>query len=588
MHRLQNESFWDFKGKVDFVDEWFLMKSPVPVITITATYLYFVLKVGPEYMKSRKPYNLNNIIILYNIFQVFASVYLFYLCTQLMLANGFVGKTCLLEKEQTRRDITNAMYYYFLAKISELLDTVFFVLRKKDSQVTFLHVYHHAMMVVISWSILKYEPIYLTIYIRNVNSFVHMIMYTYYCLSAVPALKNYLWWKKYITKLQLVKSYMNKEKRRAEKENQNVQNFDKIKNYDEIKNNCNANRVRRVSLVWNIWTKMEINNGTSDIGYNGTEIRPEPIYGNTDFVDTWFLMGSPIAVAIILTSYLLFVLKIGPAFMMKRAPYQLSNVLLLYNAVQVGVSCFLFHKCFTMLVENGVVPKTCLMETDYSRRSITTAMYCYLLAKVSELLDTIFFILRKKNNQVTFLHVYHHAVMVFVTWTALKYEPTFALVFMGMLNSFVHIVMYTYYGLSAYPNLVKYLWWKKYITKLQLLQFVLVLLQFATAFATSSCPPSKIMFASMIFNGLLFIYLFGSFYINTYNRRNKKVNIAKETDGSKNMKEDFNGIQKEDGKNEMKISKDEKVTDGNDYTSAAIKLNDKYCFTFNLQTKKLL
>lgn len=95
-------------------------------------------------------------------------------------------------------------------------------------------------------------------------------------------------------------------------------------------------------------------------------------------------------------------------------------------------------------------------------------MYCYLLAKVSELLDTIFFILRKKNNQVTFLHVYHHAVMVFVTWTALKYEPTFALVFMGMLNSFVHIVMYTYYGLSAYPNLVKYLWWKKYITKLQL------------------------------------------------------------------------------------------------------------------------
>ncbi|XP_050557414.1 elongation of very long chain fatty acids protein 7-like [Spodoptera frugiperda] len=333
---------------------------------------------------------------------------------------------------------------------------------------------------------------------------------------------------------------------------------------------------------------MEINNGTSDIGYNGTEIRPEPIYGNTDFVDTWFLMGSPISVAIILTSYLLFVLKIGPAFMMKRAPYQLSNVLLLYNAVQVGVSCFLFHKCFAMLVENGVVPKTCLMETDYSRRSITTAMYCYLLAKVSELLDTIFFILRKKNNQVTFLHVYHHAVMVFVTWTALKYEPTFALVFMGMLNSFVHIVMYTYYGLSAYPNLVKYLWWKKYITKLQLLQFVLVLLQFGTAFATSSCPPSKIMFASMIFNGLLFIYLFGSFYINTYNRRNKKVNNAKESNRTNGLKEEFNGIQKENGQDRMKICKDEKVTDGNGYTSAAIKLNDKYRFTFNLQTKKLL
>lgn len=30
-----------------------------------------------------------------------------------------------------------------------------------------------------------------------------------------------------------------------------------------------------------------------------------------------------------------------------------------------------------------------------------------------DLLDTVFFILRKKNNQVTFLHIYHHTMMVF-------------------------------------------------------------------------------------------------------------------------------------------------------------------------------
>ncbi|CAH1644071.1 unnamed protein product [Spodoptera littoralis] len=155
-------------------------------------------------MKSRKPFNLNNVIVLYNIFQVFLSAYLCYLCTQLMLENGLVSKTCLIEKEHTRRGITNEMYYYFIAKTSELLDTVFFVLRKKTSQVTFLHVYHHAMMVIVTWSFLKYEPTYMMIFIRNINSFVHVIMYTYYCLSAFPALKKYLWWKKYITKLQLV------------------------------------------------------------------------------------------------------------------------------------------------------------------------------------------------------------------------------------------------------------------------------------------------------------------------------------------------------------------------------------------------
>ncbi len=41
--------------------------------------------------------------------------------------------------------------------------------------------------------------------------------------------------------------------------------------------------------------------------------------------------------------------------------------------------------------------------------------------------------------------------------------------FLAMLNSFVHVIMYSYYGLSAMgPAVQKYLWWKKYLTQLQL------------------------------------------------------------------------------------------------------------------------
>ena len=40
------------------------------------------------------------------------------------------------------------------------------------------------------------------------NSFVHIIMYTYYAMSAVPFLRKYLWWKKYLTQLQLVRTYI--------------------------------------------------------------------------------------------------------------------------------------------------------------------------------------------------------------------------------------------------------------------------------------------------------------------------------------------------------------------------------------------
>lgn len=41
--------------------------------------------------------------------------------------------------------------------------------------------------------------------------------------------------------------------------------------------------------------------------------------------------------------------------------------------------------------------------------------------------------------------------------------------FHAMVNAGVHVIMYFYYGLSAAgPRFQKYLWWKKYMTAIQL------------------------------------------------------------------------------------------------------------------------
>lgn len=49
---------------------------------------------------------------------------------------------------------------------------------------------------------------YVTAYLSGVlNSLIHVIMYSYYALSAVPALRKYLWWKRYLTQMQLVCNY---------------------------------------------------------------------------------------------------------------------------------------------------------------------------------------------------------------------------------------------------------------------------------------------------------------------------------------------------------------------------------------------
>lgn len=45
-------------------------------------------------------------------------------------------------------------------------------------------------------------------------------------------------------------------------------------------------------------------------------------------------------------------------------------------------------------------------------------------------------------------------------------------VVIGFLNSLVHVVMYFYYFLAALgPKYQKYLWWKKYMTWIQLVRF---------------------------------------------------------------------------------------------------------------------
>lgn len=36
------------------------------------------------------------------------------------------------------------------------------------------------------------------------------------------------------------------------------------------------------------------------------------------------------------------------------------------------------------------------------------------------------------------------------------------------LNSFIHVLMYSYYGLSTIPSMHRYLWWKRYLTQAQL------------------------------------------------------------------------------------------------------------------------
>lgn len=82
--------------------------------------------------------------------------------------------------------------------------------------------------------------------------------------------------------------------------------------------------------------------------------------------------------------------------------------------------------------------------------------------------------------------------------------------------------MYFYYLLAVLgPAMKPFLWWKKYITVLQLVQFCLTMLYLGYITVHPGCKLSGKLSLMFAFNALIYIYLFSDFYIKTYTKKPK-------------------------------------------------------------------
>lgn len=246
-------------------------------------------------------------------------------------------------------------------------------------------------------------------------------------------------------------------------------------------------------------------------------------------IDTWPLMGSPGPILCIVLVYLLFVIKIGPKIMENRPAFELKGFLIAYNALLIVFNIWLTSLAtkidLTALIRsNGCRLQTHQLSKDESlempvnehSQILSTAAWWYFFAKIIELIDTVFFILRKKQNQLTFLHIYHHSATALFAWCYLKLLPGEQGIVVGLLNSMVHIVMYSYYLISALgPKYKKYLWWKKYMTLFQLIQFVIMIVYLLLTLVMD-CRMPKILTYCFMTHVVIFMYLFSNFYRKAY------------------------------------------------------------------------
>lgn len=65
------------------------------------------------------------------------------------------------------------------------------------------------------------------------------------------------------------------------------------------------------------------------------------------------------------------------------------------------------------------------------------------------------------------------------------------------------------------PQVHKYLWWKKYLTSMQIVQFVIVFIHQAQLFFIE-CNVPKVMTLVFTFNTIVILSLFTNFYVQAY------------------------------------------------------------------------
>lgn len=204
--------------------------------------------------------------------------------------------------------------------------------------------------------------------------------------------------------------------------------------------------------------------------------------------------------------------------MKNRPAYNLDKVLAVYNLFQIVLSFRLFYLGSKHAYILGPYNYIC-EPVDYSNSPlallITREIHNYFLLKVVDLLDTVFFVLRKKQRQVSFLHTYHHGAMLCAGWVAVRFIAGGHVLMIGLINSFVHTVMYSYY-LWAIFDKSSSIWWKKYITLLQIFQFGMIALHWIVMLLSPPCGFPKVLGLILFPQNLFMICMFSDFYYKAY------------------------------------------------------------------------
>lgn len=195
----------------------------------------------------------------------------------------------------------------------------------------------------------------------------------------------------------------------------------------------------------------------------------------------------------------------------------LKNIMCVYNLIMSAWSAYMFISFLVTVIGNwseaGWDLSLLYFDPELKLgKGIQNTNSMFLYSKYIEYLDTVWMILLGKLALTPrcFLQVYHHAVTPLIVWSSI-YTP-FTCNWIGPLtNTFVHVFMYFYYGVSHFVKSKSFRKLGNYIFLIQMTQFFMCAFSgFVVLFMDSMGP--RMYFLHTIAQYLVFIVLFIVFY----------------------------------------------------------------------------
>lgn len=203
-------------------------------------------------------------------------------------------------------------------------------------------------------------------------------------------------------------------------------------------------------------------------------------------------------------------------------PYPIKFI---YNVSQIFLCAYMTVEAFMVAyrADYGIVCNS----YDAENPPVANLLWLFYVSKIWDFWDTIFIVLGKKWRQLSFLHVYHHFTIFLFYWLNASAQYDGDVFLTVLLNGFIHTVMYTYYFICMHTKVKGTgeaipIWWKPYLTILQLIQFVTMMSQ-GTYLVVNGCDTLSVRItATYVVYILSLFFLFAHFFVQSYMKPKKK------------------------------------------------------------------